>query len=92
MSNKAQEFDESVAAQLKLGLFSYPVLQAADILVHRATHVPVGEDQRQHLEFARECVTNFNSTYGPHLVFPETITSKSSLTPPSSAPSKYANR
>ena len=59
---------------LKHGLFSYPILQAADILVHRATHVPVGEDQRQHLEFARECVTNFNHAYGgQYLVSPETI-------------------
>jgi len=40
------------------------VLQAADILLHRATHVPVGDDQRQHLEFARECATNFNHAYG----------------------------
>lgn len=40
----------------------------------RATHVPVGDDQKQHLEFARECVTNFNSQYGEKLVYPETIT------------------
>lgn len=39
----------------------------------RATHVPVGEDQRQHLEFARECVTNFNHAYGADLAPPETI-------------------
>lgn len=39
----------------------------------RATHVPVGHDQQQHLEFARECVTNFNHAYGNHLVHPETI-------------------
>ena len=51
-------------AKLKLGLFSYPVLQAADILLHRATHVPVGADQQQHLEFARECATNFNHHHG----------------------------
>ncbi|KAH8653660.1 tryptophanyl-tRNA synthetase [Xylariales sp. PMI_506] len=63
-----------VVSKLKLGLFSYPVLQAADILIHRATHVPVGEDQRQHLEFARECVSNFNATYpGGNLVAPQTI-------------------
>lgn len=43
----------------------------------RATHVPVGEDQSQHLEFSRECVTNFNHTYGPHLVAPKTILCKS---------------
>ncbi|RYP16257.1 hypothetical protein DL765_005225 [Monosporascus sp. GIB2] len=77
MNNKAQEFDETVAPKLKLGLFSYPVLQAADVLVHRATHVPVGDDQKQHLEFARECATNFNSIYGHHLVAPETITAPS---------------
>ncbi|KAF5242994.1 hypothetical protein FANTH_8399 [Fusarium anthophilum] len=67
--------NDKAASNLKLGLFSYPVLQAADILVHRATHVPVGEDQRQHLEFARECVTNFNAAYGNHLVSPQTTTS-----------------
>ncbi|KAK1484055.1 tryptophanyl-tRNA synthetase [Colletotrichum cuscutae] len=75
LSNDATILDEGAKASLKLGLFSYPVLQAADILVHRATHVPVGDDQRQHLEFARECVTNFNHNFGPLLVSPETITS-----------------
>lgn len=39
----------------------------------RATHVPVGHDQAQHLEFARECATNFNHAYGPCLVQPETM-------------------
>ncbi|KAJ6782898.1 hypothetical protein PWT90_04887 [Aphanocladium album] len=84
--------DGAVANKLKLGLFSYPVLQAADILVHRATHVPVGHDQQQHLEFARECVTNFNHAYGPHLVYPEIIISPvrrvMSLTEPTSKMSK----
>ncbi|KAF7587466.1 Tryptophan--tRNA ligase, mitochondrial [Aspergillus hancockii] len=55
-------------SKLRLGLFSYPVLQAADILVHRATHVPVGEDQRQHLEFSRYTANSFNHLYG--FVFP----------------------
>lgn len=50
--------------RMKLGLFSYPVLQAADILVHRATHVPVGEDQLQHIEFARNCANQFNHFFG----------------------------
>lgn len=86
------------AAALKLGLFSYPVLQAADILVHRATHVPVGEDQRQHLEFARECAAGFNHTYAGGgsrrgvLVPPETIVSPArrvmSLTDPTRKMSK----
>jgi tryptophanyl-tRNA synthetase len=63
---------------LKHGLFSYPILQAADILLYRTTHVPVGEDQRQHLEFARECVTNFNHTYKTDvLVAPQTLVSPS---------------
>ncbi|KAI1367828.1 hypothetical protein F5Y08DRAFT_326471 [Xylaria arbuscula] len=76
--NKQGDVLEAISSRLKLGLFSYPVLQAADILVHRATHVPVGDDQRQHLEFARECVTNFNHTYQKEiLVSPETITTPS---------------
>ncbi|KAK0384774.1 hypothetical protein NLU13_7252 [Sarocladium strictum] len=86
--------DKTAASRLKLGLFSYPVLQAADILVHRATHVPVGHDQQQHLEFARECVTNFNYAYGPHLVSPQTIIPPvhrvMSLTDPTSKMSKSA--
>ncbi|KAK4064294.1 uncharacterized protein Triagg1_9090 [Trichoderma aggressivum f. europaeum] len=73
LSSSSTLENKSVGSKLKLGLFSYPVLQAADILVHRATHVPVGHDQQQHLEFARECVTNFNHAYGSHLVHPETI-------------------
>ncbi|KFY47414.1 hypothetical protein V495_01964 [Pseudogymnoascus sp. VKM F-4514 (FW-929)] len=75
LSEDANAMDTSNKAKLKLGLFSYPVLQAADILVHRATHVPVGEDQSQHLEFARGCADSFNHTYKPHLIPPETILS-----------------
>ncbi|KAJ2802746.1 Tryptophan--tRNA ligase, mitochondrial, partial [Coemansia guatemalensis] len=48
---------------LLTGLFTYPVLMAADILLYRATHVPVGEDQIQHLEFARDLIVHFNKTY-----------------------------
>ena len=50
--------------RLKLGLFSYPVLQAADILLYGSTHVPVGEDQVAHLEFARAAANGFNYEYG----------------------------
>lgn len=46
-----------------LGLFSYPVLMAADILIYNATHVPVGEDQKQHLELARDLAATFNTRY-----------------------------
>ncbi|EEQ85861.1 tryptophanyl-tRNA synthetase [Blastomyces dermatitidis ER-3] len=62
-------------SRLKLGLFSYPVLQAADVLVHRATDVPVGEDQKQHLEFTREIANGFNHIYGPVLVMPSPLIS-----------------
>src|SRR5215472_8546032 len=47
-----------------LGLYAYPVLMAADILVYQATHVPVGEDQKQHLELARDLAGAFNRRYG----------------------------
>ncbi|BFZ61497.1 Tryptophan--tRNA ligase, mitochondrial [Saitoella coloradoensis] len=59
-------------AGLNLGLFSYPVLQAADILLHKATHVPVGEDQLQHLELARHLARTFNKKFSKKSrVFPE---------------------
>ena len=55
-----------------VGLYSYPVLQAADVLVYQATHVPVGEDQKQHLELARDIATKFNTDYGVDLfILPE---------------------
>ena len=47
-----------------VGLYTYPVLQAADILAYKATHVPVGEDQKQHLELARDIATKFNTDMG----------------------------
>ena len=47
-----------------VGLFAYPVLMAADILVYRATHVPVGEDQKQHLELSRDIAQKFNNDFG----------------------------
>src|SRR5262249_61882084 len=52
------------------GLFSYPVLQAADILRYQTEQVPVGEDQRQHLELSRTLATRFNHTYGPTFTVP----------------------
>ncbi len=50
-----------------VGLFVYPVLQAADILIYNATHVPVGEDQKQHLELARDIAEKFNTDFGVDL-------------------------
>ncbi len=57
-----------------VALYTYPVLQAADVLVYRATHVPVGEDQKQHLELARDIATKFNTDYATDLfVLPDPI-------------------
>jgi tryptophanyl-tRNA synthetase len=53
-----------------IGLYTYPVLQAADILVYKATHVPVGEDQKQHLELTRDIAQKFNTDYGARGFFP----------------------
>ena len=50
-----------------VGLYDYPVLMAADVLLYKATHVPVGEDQKQHLELARDIATKFNNDYGVEL-------------------------
>jgi tryptophanyl-tRNA synthetase len=54
-----------------VGLFTYPVLQAADILVYQADRVPVGEDQRQHLELTRDLATRFNNRFGTTFTVPE---------------------
>ncbi len=57
-----------------IGLYTYPVLQAADILLYRATHVPVGEDQRQHLELTRDVAKKFNHDYKTdYFPIPETL-------------------
>jgi tryptophanyl-tRNA synthetase len=53
------------------GLFTYPALMAADILLYDTTHVPVGDDQRQHVELTRDLAERFNSRYGPTFVMPE---------------------
>lgn len=59
-------------SNINVGLFTYPVLQAADIMLYRALRVPVGEDQQQHLELSREIARKFNARYGE--VFPEAQT------------------
>ena len=53
-----------------VGLFSYPVLQAADVLLYQATHVPVGEDQKQHIELARDIAIKFNNDFQVELFVP----------------------
>ncbi len=68
------QFKEKSAAQRDLvsaGLFFYPVLQAADVLAYKAHEVPVGEDQRQHVELMRDVAERFNARFGEILVIPE---------------------
>ena len=71
--NRMTQFKEKSAAQRELvsaGLFVYPVLQAADVLAYRAHEVPVGEDQRQHVELMRDVAERFNARFGDTLVAP----------------------
>jgi tryptophanyl-tRNA synthetase len=81
LMNRAHAYKASVDANLKaeedpdfgvtMGLYSYPVLMAADILMFNAHRVPVGKDQVQHLEMARDIAQRFNHRYGEHFVLPE---------------------
>jgi tryptophanyl-tRNA synthetase len=61
------------ADRSSVGLFTYPILQAADILIYQANAVPVGEDQRQHLELTRDLAQRFNSKFGQTLTVPEAM-------------------
>jgi tryptophanyl-tRNA synthetase len=74
-ASRMTQFKDKSAKQaqdrITLGLFGYPSLQAADILCYQATHVPVGEDQRQHLELTRDLAQRFNSRFGRTFVLPE---------------------
>jgi tryptophanyl-tRNA synthetase len=71
--NRMTQFKEKSSGQesVRVGLYTYPVLQAADILLYDAERVPVGDDQRQHLELTREVAIRFNHRYGETLVVPE---------------------
>ncbi|MGY6630815.1 MAG: tryptophan--tRNA ligase [Wenzhouxiangella sp.] len=81
LMNRAHAYKASVDANLKtgedpdfgvtMGLYSYPVLMAADILMFNAQRVPVGKDQVQHLEMARDIAQRFNHRYGEHFALPE---------------------
>jgi tryptophanyl-tRNA synthetase len=69
------QFKEKASEQqhVRLSLLTYPVLMAADILLHDATEVPVGEDQRQHVELARDVAIRFNGRYGETFVVPKAV-------------------
>jgi tryptophanyl-tRNA synthetase len=74
--NRMHQFKDKSARQRELvsaGLFFYPVLQTADILLYKTDEVPVGEDQRQHLELARDVAQRFNERYGETFVLPRHV-------------------
>jgi tryptophanyl-tRNA synthetase len=74
-ASRMTQFKDKTARQgaerATVGLFTYPILQAADILLYHADAVPVGEDQRQHLELTRDLAQRFNTTYGRTFTVPE---------------------
>ena len=77
--NRMTQFKDKSAKHadnINSGLFTYPVLMAADILIYNADLVPVGEDQRQHLEITRDIAERFNSIYGETFVIPEAYIGK----------------
>jgi tryptophanyl-tRNA synthetase len=72
--NRMTQFKDKAPAQRELvtvGLFTYPVLMAADVLAYRAHEVPVGDDQRQHVELMRDVAERFNTRFGETLIVPE---------------------
>jgi tryptophanyl-tRNA synthetase len=71
MTQFKDKSSRQAADHVSVGLFTYPVLQAADILLYQAHHVPVGEDQRQHLELTRDLAQRFNTRYGKTFRLPE---------------------
>lgn len=76
--NRMTQFKDKSQHQpdnINAGLFTYPILQAADILIHRADRVPVGQDQEQHLELVREIVRRFNGIYGETFPEPQVVPS-----------------
>ena len=83
LMNRAHAYKASVQANeasnddadfgISMGLFSYPVLMAADILMFNGQQIPVGRDQIQHVEMARDIAQRFNHHYGPHFALPEAV-------------------
>ncbi len=91
LMNRAHAYKAAVAANeesgekepdkgISMGLFNYPILMAADILMFNADKVPVGKDQVQHLEMARDIAGRFNHLYGEHFVLPEAVVDENSAT------------
>lgn len=78
MKDTADVSNEKILQKLRFGLFGYPVLMASDVLTFRASHVPVGQDQNQHLELTREVAECFNKNVGqPYFKLPTTLSTPS---------------
>ncbi|MFW5489907.1 MAG: tryptophan--tRNA ligase [Desulfovibrio sp.] len=73
VDKNTQEKDSDPDRNINVGLFCYPVLMAADILIFNAKYVPVGKDQKQHLEMARDIAESFNRLYGETFILPEAM-------------------
>jgi len=74
--NQGSDADKGIT----MGLFSYPILMAADILIFNAHKVPVGKDQIQHIEMARDIASRFNHIYGEHFTLPEAVVGENAAT------------
>ena len=99
VENMTQFKDKSLQSKsgkdgfISVGLFDYPVLQAADILIYKADYVPVGEDQRQHLELTREIAQRFNHNVGKeYFVLPETLLTKTPKNRSTADPSRKMSK
>ncbi len=99
-ANRMTQFKDKSAKggadQASVGLFTYPILQAADILLYKTNEVPVGEDQRQHLELSRNLAQRFNRRFGETFVIPEpyilpTVAKITDLQDPTSKMSKSSS-
>lgn len=77
-------------SDVNAGLFTYPVLQAADIVLYHANYVPVGKDQKQHLEMSKDIAAAFNRTYGDVLTIPEPLIDESVMVIPGTDGSKMS--
>ncbi len=82
--DRAHAYKDAIAKKIEVnvGLFCYPILMAADILIYDSTHVPVGQDQKQHLEMTRDLALRFNHVYGETFVIPEALIEKEVATIP----------
>ena len=88
LMNRSHAYKASVAENegndpdkgINMGLFGYPILMAADMLMFNANKVPVGKDQIQHIEMARDIASRFNHSYGEHFAIPEAVVGENSAT------------